>query len=1062
MQAQAEHKRRAISTPEGDGAPETLRVWLLGGFRVSVGSRSIGEQEWHLRKAVSLLKLLSLAPEHRLHREQAMELLWPDFDPGAALNNLRYALHVARRTLEPSALASSAASRYLHLRGERLVLCPDGPLWVDVEAFEEAAAMARHALEPAALRAAIDLYSGELLPEDRYEPWAEERRVELGGLYLSLLLELAGLYEKRKEFEPAIEALSRVVTVEPTHEGARVGLMRLYALLGRRLEAMRQYEELKEALLRELDAKPAEDSRRVYEQIVMGQFRRLYPSREEHPHEKLRSIHPHNLPEALTSFVGRRTELVKVRRALAMSRLLTLIGAGGCGKTRLALEVTRDLVGVYTDGAWLVQLAGLSEPELVPQQVADALGVREQPNRPLLSTLLEELQTKKLLLVLDNCEHLVDACAWLVEMLLGSCPDLRVLATSREALGVSGELTWRVPSLSLPEHEHLTDARHLTHCESVRLFVDRACYRDPAFVLSPQNATAVAKICRQLDGIPLAIELAAARVGALSVEQIALRLADSIKLLSAGRRTASQRHKTLKGTLDWSYGLLSELERKMFCRLSVFVGGWTLEAAEAVAAGNGIDKEDVLHLLLRLVDKSMVVAEATVDGQVRYRLLEPVRQYGRECLKEGGEADAVLNRHTSFFFALAQKAEPELRKVQQEAWAEQLKREYENLRAALSWVIASEQTELGLQLAKALGPFWYLRGMLREGQRWLRAALANEDAVPASIRAKGFSTSAFIAFHQGDYQRTVALCEEVLALPREMLDTADVAAMLTNLGLTALVHSDYERSAALLEEAAALWHQIGDKVGTVRTLYCLGLIAAFRGDHGKATALHEEVLSLAWDVGDKVGIAWSLAQGALAALSRGDYDQAKALCIEGIELTRQTGYGHSSIFVLRILAALASAQGQPVRSARLWGMAETLGESIGIAVTPIEQLYYRPYIAAARSQLDEAAWEAARAKAKALTQEEAIEYVLFEKEPTLSPEPEEAPAGVREDRITRRQQEIAVLLSRGLTNRQIAKELVISKRTVDTHVSDIFRKLGLHSRSQIAAWVTKQQLPPLS
>jgi predicted ATPase/DNA-binding SARP family transcriptional activator/DNA-binding CsgD family transcriptional regulator len=1062
MQAQAEHERRATSTPERGGALETLRVWLLGDFRVSVGSRSIGEQEWHLRKAASLLKLLSLAPEHRLHREQVMELLWPDFDPEAALNNLHYALHIARRTLEPSALVSSAASRYLHLRGERLVLCPDSPLWVDVEAFEEAAVTARHALEPVAFRAALDLYAGELLPQDRYEPWAEERRAELGGLYLSLLLEMAGLYEERKEFEPAIEALSRMVTVEPTHEGARVGLMRLYAILGRRLEALRQYEKLKEALLRELDAKPTEDSRRLYEQIVMGQLRHVYPSQEEHLPEKLRGNHPHNLPEALTSFVGRRTELVKVRRALAMSRLLTLTGAGGCGKTRLALEVTRDLVGVYPDGVWLVELAGLSEPELVPQQVADALAVREQPSCPFLSTLLEELQTKKLLVVLDNCEHLVDACAQLVETLLGSCPDLRVLATSREALGVSGEVTWRVSSLSLPENEQLTDAKQLTHCESVRLFIDRACYRDPAFVLNSQNAPAVARICRQLDGIPLGIELAAARVGALSVEQMALRLADPLKLLSAGRRTASQRHKTLKGMLDWSYGLLSEPERKMFCRLSVFAGGWTLEAAEAVGAGSGMDKEDVLDLLLRLVDKSMVIAETTVDGEVRYRLLEPVRQYGRKCLKESGEADAVLNRHVTFFFALAQKAEPELRKAQQEAWAERLKREYENIRAALSWVIESGQTELALQLTKALGPFWYLRGFLREGQRWLKAALANKDAVPVSIRAKGLSTSAFIAFHQGDYKRTIALCEEVLALPREMVDIADVAAMLTNLGLTTLIQSDYERSAALLEEAAPLWRQIGDKVGTVRTLYCLGLVAAFRGDHGKATALHEEGLSLAWEVGDKVGIAWSLAQGALAALSRGGYEQAKALCIEGIELTRQTGYSHSTIFILRILAALASAHGQPVRSGRLWGMAETLGESIGVAVTPIEQQYYRPYIAAARSQLDEAAWEAAWAKGKAMTQEEAIQYALSEKAPTLSPESEEVPAGVREERITRRQQEIAVLLSRGLTNRQIAKDLVISKRTVDKHVFNILRKLGLHSRSQIAAWVTMQQLPPLS
>jgi non-specific serine/threonine protein kinase len=932
-------------------------------------------------------------------------------------------------------------------------LCPEGPLWVDVEAFEDAVSSARRGREPSAYRAALDLYAGELLPEDLYEEWAENRREELQNSYLALLIELAGLYEEREELESAIEALRRVVASEPAHEEAHVGLMRLYALLGRRLEAMRQYDLLKEALSRKLDAKPAEDSRRLYEKIVVGQFRHVHPPQEkQRVPEDLQGNHPHNVPETLTSFVGRGTELVKVRRTLAMSRLLTLIGAGGCGKTRLALEVARDFVGLYPDGVWLVELAGLSEPELVPQQVADALGVREQPNRPLVSTLLEELQTKKLLVVLDNCEHLIDACARLVETLLGACPDLRVLATSREALGVSGEVTWRVPSLSLPEHENLTDVKQLTCYESVQLFIDRACCRDPAFVLSPQNAPAVAKICKRLDGIPLAIELAAARVGALSVEQIALRLTDSLKLLSAGRRTASKRHRTLKGTLDWSYELLSAPERKMFCRLSVFAGGWTLEAAEAVVAGSGIEKEDVLDHLLRLVDKSMVAAEATVDGEVRYRLLEPVRQYGRECFKESGEADAVLNRHATYFFALAQKAEPELRKAQQEAWAEQLKREYENLRAALSWVIASGQEDLALQFTKALGPFWYLRGFLREGQRWLKAALANKVAIPASIRAKGLSTSAFIAFHQGDYERTIALCEEVLALPREMVDTADVAATLTNLGLTALIHSDYERSEALFEEAAALWHRIGDKVGTVRTLYVLGLLAAVRGDHAKARALHEEGLPLAWEVGDKVGIAWSLAQGAFAALSRGDYEQVKALCTEGIELARQTGYSsHSTVFMLRILAALASAQGQPLRSARLWGMAEISGEFIGVAITPIEQQYYRPYIAAARTQLAEATWEAARAKVMAMTQEEAIEYALSEKEPPSSPKIEEAPTTDEPiDNLTRREQEVAILVGRGMTNPQIALELSISEHTAATHVRRILKKLRLRSRAQIS------------
>jgi DNA-binding CsgD family transcriptional regulator len=357
-----------------------------------------------------------------------------------------------------------------------------------------------------------------------------------------------------------------------------------------------------------------------------------------------------------------------------------------------------------------------------------------------------------------------------------------------------------------------------------------------------------------------------------------------------------------------------------------------------------------------------------------------------------------------------------------------------------------------LQFAKALGPFWYLRGFLREGQRWLKAALANKDAVPASTRAKGLSTSAFIAFHQGDYKSTIALCEEVLALPREMVDTADVAATLSNLGLTALVHSDYERSEALFEEAAALWRQIGDKVGTVRTLYLQGLVAAFRGGHAKARALHEEGLPLAREVGDKVGIAWSLAQGAFAALSRGDYDQVKALCTEGIELTRQTGYSsHSTVFMLRILAALASAQGHPLRSTRLWEMADISGEFIGVAITPIEQQYYRPYIAAARTQLDEATWEAARAKVMAMRQEEAIEYALSEKEPTLSPKIEEAPTTDEPiDNLTRREQEVAILVGRRMTNPQIALELSISEHTAATHVRRILKKLRLRSRAQIS------------
>ena len=370
MQPHPEHDQRAPpTTQQGGPAPKTLRIWMLGGFGVSVGSRKIGEDEWRLRKARSLIKVLALAEGHRLHREQAMELLWPHLDPKGALNNLHYALHIARRTLEPSALTSSAASRYLHLRGEQLALCPDSPLWVDVEAFEEASATARHAMEPQAFRAAIDLYTGELLPEDRYEGWVEERRTQLKELYLSLPLEVGEILEERKEYELAIEALSRVVSEEPTHEGAHLGLMRLYALLGRRKKALGQYEHLREALFKEFGTEPDAATTSLQQEIWAGTFpppdSPLAGFAQEEALSPAQATRRHNLPVVRTSFIGRERECLEVKRLLAMTRLLTLTGVGGCGKTRLGLEVGRDLVGAYPDGVWLVDLAPLSEADLI-------------------------------------------------------------------------------------------------------------------------------------------------------------------------------------------------------------------------------------------------------------------------------------------------------------------------------------------------------------------------------------------------------------------------------------------------------------------------------------------------------------------------------------------------------------------------------------------------------------------------------------------------------------------------------------------------------------------------
>src|SRR5829696_6984575 len=584
------------------GEAEAVRIWLLGGFGVSIGSRSIQKGSWRLRNAAALVKLLSLAPGHRMHREQVMDLLWPDLGKKAASNNLRQTLHAARGTLDPT-----AASRYLASEDEALVLCPGDSPWVDIEVFEEATLTARRSRDPAAYRAAIDLYAGDLLPEDRYEAWAEGRREELRQLYLALLIELAGLYEERDEHPLAIEALRKATAKEPTFEEAHLGLMRLHALSGQPERALAQYERLRDALVRGLGTQPGAITHRLRDEIAAGRLAPTPPAGDRLAEEPS-SAGRHNLPASRTSFVGREREMVEVKRTLSMTRLLTLTGAGGSGKTRLALEVGRDIVGVYPDGVWLVELAPLSEPELVAQEVAGTLEVPERPGEPLTDTLVDALGDKGLLLVLDNCEHLVEAAAQLVDALLDSCPRLRVLATSREPLDIRGEALWQVPPLSLPA---TTDGESrvegLTRYEAVRLFVDRARLRLPDFGLTQENAGVVARVCRKLDGIPLAIELATARMGALAVEQVAQRLEGSLGLLTGGSRTAEPRQQTLRATLDWSYDLLSEVEQALFRRLSVSAGGWTLEAAEAACSGGVIEQEVVLDLLGGLVDKSLVV-----------------------------------------------------------------------------------------------------------------------------------------------------------------------------------------------------------------------------------------------------------------------------------------------------------------------------------------------------------------------------------------------------------------------------------------------------------------------
>ena len=625
--------------------------------------------------------------------------------------------------------------------------------------------------------------------------------------------------------------------------------------------------------------------------------------------------------------------------------------------------------------------------------------------------------------------------------------------------GVEGEGLCQIPLLSVPtttggEPDGVSAAESLMGYEAVQLFVDRARLRLPDFGLTQENAGAVARVCRKVDGIPLAIELATARLGALTLEQVAQRLEVSLDVLKGASLATDSRHQTLRATLDWSYELLSQPERKLFGRLSVFSGGFSLEAAEAVGATDDIEQPEVLESLLSLVDKSLVVAEAANDGRMRYRMLEPVRHYGLERLEDSGEVEVVRRRHAEFFLALAEEAEPWLRGPEQAAWFERLDAENDNLRAALSWSLERGAGDQALRLSGALGEFWHVRGHLEEGRRWLEATLARGDEAPA--RVKALLHAGWMAWEQVDYERSEALGEEALALAREEGDRAATGRALYIQGAPTLYQLDFDGAAALFEEAARLQRGVGDVAGLARTIQALGLTTTARLDFMRAAELQEESLALAREAGDQIGIIVALGMGAFAYLGQGDHRRAMNLFREGFELSRSLGTKHGIALHLHAAAALASTQGQPVRSARLWGAGESLMQDIGTGLGPVERYHYGPYVDAARAMLGEAAWEEAFAQGRTMSAEEAAEFALSEE---VVPTPESPPAGREtDDPLTRREREVAALVARGFSNREIASELHLSGRTIENHIANIKRKLGRSSRTEIAAWATQQRL----
>ena len=768
-----------------------------------------------------------------------------------------------------------------------------------------------------------------------------------------------------------------------------------------------------------------------------------------------------NLPLQLTSFVGRDREKAEVARLLGGARLVTLTGAGGVGKTRLACQVGADLAGQFRDGVWLVELAPLSDAGLVPQAVAAALAVDEQPGRSILAVLGDYLRTRPLLLIFDNCEHVLTTCASLAEALLRTCPDVRVLATSREALGIAGETIWRVPSLSLPEAADTADPARLAGYEAVRLFEERAAASQPGFRVTERNAAAVAHICRRLDGLPLALELAAARVKGVAVDQIAARLDQGFRLLTGGRRTALPRHQTLRATMDWSYGLLADPARIVLRRLSVFAGGFTLETAEAVCADEAVEARDVLDLLLELVDKSLVVPEAG-DGDARYRLLETVRQYAHERLVESGEADRAHRRHAEWYLALAERAEADVEGPEQPAWLARLEGEHENLRAALDWsTAAADGAETALRLAGALWPFWHMRGHFAEGRRWAERALARSDLAPRPVVPKVLWCAAHLSWRQGRYDAAVEFNERNAALSRDLGDDRGMAWARLGTGLVALHHDDYEEAGARFEEALAMFRKVGDRYWTAMVLIQLGFATWHQGDRERTAALIAESLPILKQLGGQWAIAYTARFTAHLAVAQGDYARAASLYRESLVLCREVGDRWVVTECLTGLAAVASAQGHHEPAARLLGASDMLEETLGIRVprSTIDMVQRDRRADSSRANLGDAAFASARADGRAMGLEQALEYALVQADLLRAGgKAPRKPAAQDAGPLTAREREVAVLVARGLTNREVASLLKISERTTDAHVQNILNKLGFNSRAQIAAWAAERGL----
>ena len=919
-------------------------------------------------KERALLAELVLRANQIVSRERLTEVVWGDRPPATAVATLNTYISHLRAVLEPGRVARTSPCVLL-TRDPGYLLAVD-PERVDCLRFERLAGEGRRALAAGdastaavRLREGLALWRGTALADFVYEPFARSEATRLEELRLITLEEQVEAELALGRHQVLVPELRRLLDEQPLRERLWGQLILALYRCGRQSEALQAYGQLRSLLADELGIDPSPALRRLEDDVLHQRSSLEVPPVPAVAPAAARGLPvPNNLPTQLTSFVGREDDLSEIQRLCAGARLVTLVGAGGVGKTRLAQEVAAQLLEDHADGVFLVELAPLSDGRALGQQILGALGVAEDDRRSVVKTLAAHIAERRILLLLDNCEHLVDVCASLVEQLLAATPALRILATSRELLRVSVETVWRVPSLATPPPE--TSLDELASFEAAQLFLDRVRTLCPGLQLSADDASRVAHICARLEGIPLAIELAAARTRLLSVREIAERLDDRFALLSTGTRTGPRRHRTLRAAIDWSYDSLTSGERLLFERLSVFSGGFTLQAAETVCHTSDLVPASILETLGHLSDKSMVLAEIGPSG-TRFRMLETLRQYGAERLVETAASESATDRHLAWAVSLVAEAEPHLEATGQAHWLQRLAVEHDNLRTALGWAARTANGAGLLSLATGLGRFWEVRGHLSEGRRYLSTALEMGPEESAALRAKAHRWAGVLAQRQGDHPAARQHFEAGLALSRDIgdprgtasalhslgnleglegrLDAATVlyeqslglgrdvgeprvaAAALTNLGWIAQTGGDFVRARHFTEQALAAWREVGDEQGLAQALTAVAYLALLQGDHDTVRSSCQQSLALQRALGDRYGACWSLTYLGWAAQNEGDLAAARALHDEALGVRLELGDRYGQAWSLSHLGDLERAAGQPERARRL------LAESIEIA-----------------------------------------------------------------------------------------------------------------------------------